>query len=236
MTSGKGGVGKTTLASNLGVVLSEMDKEILLVDADLPSGNLAYYLNQNELKNTLTEFLAGSANNIEEGVTKIDDNLSLLAPNSSLEGFLKSDIEKLGTHLPSLSEKYDLTIIDCPPGISKNSLTPMEISDQIVIVITPDEASVSAGENIEKIGRLTEVEIKGHILNRWKKRSFLSRLFSDDTQMGEERIEERMTSKRLGNIPEEDAVRESTEKGKPVIHYAKNSEASKAIKEIGKKL
>lgn len=226
-------MGKTTIASNLGIVLSERGERVLLVDADLPSGNLAHHLNIEDPIRTLCGFLSGDIDSIEEAMIDVNENLDLLASKSSLREFLDSDVEKLEEDLPTFAERYDLAIIDCPPGISKNSLTPMEISDQMVLVLTADEASIGSAENIEKIGNLVDIDTRGYILNRWRERSLLSRLFSSGTQVEKELIEERMASKPIGTVPEDENVRKATEVGRPVVQYDENTGASKAIKEIG---
>lgn len=151
VVSGKGGVGKTVISANLGLALGEREKQVLLVDADIPSGNLAQYLGMKNLNPNLLDFLAGEVDSIDEVLRDVAENVDVLATTSSLRKFLSADITKFESFLPDLIEGYDFVIIDSPPGISRNSISPIEVSDGLLLVVTPDEASVSAAENIHKI-------------------------------------------------------------------------------------
>ncbi|KXB05084.1 hypothetical protein AKJ50_01755 [candidate division MSBL1 archaeon SCGC-AAA382A13] len=236
VASGKGGVGKTTIVSNLGLAMGKNGKKALLVDADLPSGNLGYYLGHENLTPSLTDFLAGEVDSIQDVIKNVSKNVDLLPSPPTIRKFLSADISKIKTLLPDLSTEYDVTLIDCPPGISRNSITPIEASEQILLVVTPDEASVSSAENMAKIGRLIEKGMKGYILNRWKERSFFARLFGEETQIKPELIESRMGINHLGTVNEDEKVRESTEIGEPLLKYESNSDAANSIREISKKI
>ncbi len=236
VVSGKGGVGKTIISANLGLALGEREKQVLLVDADLPSGNLAHYLGMKNLTPNLLDFLAGDVDSIDEILRDVSENVDILPTTNSLRKFLSADISKLESILTDLGEYYDFIIIDSPPGISRNSISPIEISDELLLVVTPDEASVSAAENIHKIGKILEREVRGFIVNKWRERGFFDRLFGDDSQMNIEKIEDRMIIENLGKIPYDDSVRESTERGEPLLEYDKSSKAFEAIEKISEEI
>lgn len=234
--SGKGGVGKTFVSANLGLALGRKDKQVLLIDADLPSGNLAHYLGLNNPHPSLTEFLAGEEDSIEEILKESNAGVDVLPATGSLRSFLSADIGKIKNFLQDLKEDYDYILIDSPPGISKNSISPIEASDQILLVINPDRASVSSAEKVQKIGNLLERGVRGFILNKGKERGFFENLFGEETQMSTEKVEARMATENLGKIPYDDKVRESTELGEPLLEYDESSKASKAIKKISENI
>lgn len=229
-------MGKTVLSANLGLALGRKDKKILLLDADLPSGNLANYLGIEDPSPDLSDLLAGKGAKIEEVLKEIDEGVDVLPVENSLGKFLSADITEIGTLLPDLTETYDYVIMDSPPGISKNSISPMEISDRLLLVLTPDEASVSSAENIQEVGNLIERPVKGFILNKWRERGFFSRLFGEDSQMSREEIEERIPVENLGTVPYDDSVRKSTELGEPLLNHDEGCKASKAIEKISEKI
>jgi len=235
VASSKGGVGKTTIISNLGVILGERGKRTLLVDADLASGNLAYYSGLRNPTPTLHELLSGRVESVEEVARKISETVTLLPSGTSLRGFLDADLNRLRDFLPDYAENYDITLIDCPPGISKNSVIPIDVSDQVLLIATPDEASVSAAENVAKLGGLLGREVKGCIVNRRRRVSFFGRMFGEDTQIDPADIKTRIGTEILGVVPEDENVKRATEIGKPVILYKPKCPASKAIREISSK-
>ncbi len=236
VVSGKGGVGKTVISANLSLALGEKDRKVLLVDADISSGNIAQYLGIKNPYPDLSEFLAGEEDSIDSVLREISDYVHVLPSGNSLRTILEADISKIEDFLPGLAKDYDHVLLDSPPGISQNSISPIEVSDQLLLVLTPDEASVSSAGNIQKVGNILEKRTRGFVLNKWEKKGFFDKLFGGDTQMSKEKIEARMAVENLGEVPYDDKVRESTELGEPLMDRFGSSQASEAIKEISTKL
>lgn len=232
IVSGKGGVGKTFISANLSLALGKKGKKVLVVDGDISSGNLTQYLGVRNPYPDLTEFLAGEEDSIDDVLEEFSENVHVLPAGDSLRTILKADISKIENILPEISEDYDYIFVDSPPGISQNSISPIEVSDQLLLILTPDEASVSSAGNIQKVGNILDKRIRGFILNKWESRGFFSRLFGEDTQMSEGKVEARMAIQNLGKIPYDKKVRKSTELGKPLLNRFEDSQASKAIREI----
>ncbi len=230
--SGKGGVGKTFISVNLGLSLGEGGEEVLLIDADLPSGDVAQYLGMEDDDPGLTEYLSGEIDSVEEVLKNFSGGLDVLPTKRSLRKFLSSDIECFLDFLPGLAGQYDHVIIDSPPGISRNSINPIKVSEGLLIVVNPDEASVSSAENIQRVGNILEKDLKGYILNKWKERNFLQRLLSEETQLSKDVIYGRLGTENLGTIPFDNNVRRSTQMGIPLLRYKSGSSAAKAIKNI----
>ncbi len=229
-------MGKSVISANLGLALGEKDNQVLLVDADLPSGNLAHYLGMEKPRTNLLDFLSGEVESIEEVLKNVNEKVDVLPTTNSLRKFLLADISRIEDFLPDLVQIYDYVIVDSPPGISKNSISPMEISDQLLLIVTPDEASVTAAENIQKVGNVLELGVRGFIINKREERGFFGRLFGEDSQMSVDEIEGRIPIENLGTVPYDDSVRKSTDLGKPLLNHDEGSEASEAIKEISERI
>lgn len=183
------------------------------------------------LNPTLMELLS-EKETIENVKKNYSKNVDILPAESSLRKFLKIDTKKIQNVINDLDKEYDYIIMDSPPGISKNSITPIEISDQLIIVTTPDEASVSSAENTQRVGNILEKKLKGYILNKWKEKGFFAKIFGEETQMSEKEIQGRLGTNKLGTIPYDKNVKKSTELQKPLFQYKEGSKAIKAIKNI----
>ncbi len=111
-------------------------------------------------------------------------------------------------------------------------MNPIKVSEELLIIVNPDEASVSSAENIQRVGNILEKELKGYILNKWKQKNFLQRLMSEETQMSKDTIYGRLGTEHLGTIPYDNNVIKSTQKGTPLLKHKSGASAAKAIKKI----
>jgi septum site-determining protein MinD len=234
ITSGKGGVGKTTIAANLGVSLGRMRKKIILIDADLAMGGIATILGLDETPVTLHEVLAGKGS-IEKAVYSTQ-GMDVLPSGPTIAGFLKADPKKLKGVVDRLTKTYDYVIIDSPPGLNKYSLTPLKIADEVLLVVTPDLPAVQATAKLRGVIEALNANVKGAIVNRSRKRSFLAKLIGTKEFMKDEDIERRLKAKILGVIPEDPAVIESMNVKKSVVVYRPKSSASQALSALAKNL
>jgi len=226
--SGKGGVGKTTLVANLGVLISKAGKKTLLVDTDLAAGNLGFYFGLKEPKNTLHELLAG-AGDFKSCVHHVGEKLDILPAGLSIKGFLKADIKNLPTVLKKVPRDYEVIILDTPPGISKGTLVPLKCAKQVIIVTTPEPPSIMATMKVKAIVSMLDKPIVGVVINRARKG-----LFGKGDRPSD--VAKQVGMEILGTIPEEPGIRESVDAGKPMVLIKPKSNFSKALKEISVKL
>lgn len=236
VASSKGGVGKTTLVANLGTLLSMPDNKVLLVDADLASGNLGLHLGLKNPDLTLHDILSAEDVSIESAIYEGLKGVSLLPSGSSLEGFLDAKVGELSRVIPRIAERFDVVLIDTPPGINRGSIIPLRASERVLLVTTPDPLSISAVLNTEKVLGLLEKKVLGIVMNRWRKRSFIRRLFGKETQVTPEEVESKLDKKILGVIPKDENVRRSAEVVEPVVIYKPKSPASKAFEKVASKI
>ncbi|MEM2617923.1 MAG: cell division ATPase MinD [Candidatus Hadarchaeales archaeon] len=227
LASGKGGVGKTTLAANLGIAVSDQ-KRTLLVDTDLASGNLALHLGLKEVKNTLHDLLAGEKNP-RSCIYRSREKLDVLPAGLSLKGFLKAEIARLPQVLRKISKDYEVILLDTPPGISRNSIIPLKCADRIILVTTPESPSISATLKTKAVASLLDRPVLGVIVNRVRK-GFFGR--GDEPSQ----IAKQLGVEMVGAVPEEEEIRKSVAAGRPIILMKPKSAASKALKQISLRL
>jgi len=234
ITSGKGGVGKTTIAANLGVSLSRMHKKTVVVDADLAMGGIATILGLGKTPVTLHELLSGKSS-IEKAIY-LTQGVNVLPSGPTVSGFLKADPNKLKGVVKKLTKTYDYVIIDSPPGLNKYSLIPLRIADEVLLVVTPDLPAVQATAKLQTVIKAIKANVRGVIVNRSRKPSFFARLTGAKEFMSDEDIERRLKADILGVIPEDPAVIESMNVKKSVVVHKPKSPASKAISALAKDL
>ncbi len=143
--SGKGGVGKSLIASSLAVLLSESGKRALLIDTDLGAANLHTFLGEEEGRFTLSDFLKGEVIDIECLVKRTFlPNLDLVSgagDSLDIADLDSAALERL-EKLVSWAGHYDYTIIDVGPGTSSAILDIFSMADEGMLVTTPEPTSI----------------------------------------------------------------------------------------------
>lgn len=144
VTSGKGGVGKTNISVNLGIALSQRKQRVLLIDADLQLGKMDIILGASP-RYTLAELMDGSKT-IQEIIMHHSSGIDILPATSGDLSLLEADnrmLRVLSESFSSIQSLYDYVIVDTSAGVSPTVLTVALGADKVVLVVTPEPASVS---------------------------------------------------------------------------------------------
>jgi flagellar biosynthesis protein FlhG len=152
VTSGKGGVGKSTLISNMAQELALQGKKVLLFDGDVGMGNLHILFGSNSEKN-IVDVIKGDAH-IEEVVTRVIPGVDLVPGGSGL-----IDINNLNSYerrnlldaMDLLAKRYDYLLVDTAPGIAEHVLYLNAAVDQTIVIITPDPSSFADAYALIKV-------------------------------------------------------------------------------------
>jgi septum site-determining protein MinD len=210
VTSGKGGVGKTTTTANLGTALAQRGARVALVDADVGLRNLDIVLGlESRVKYHLLDVLEEKAS-LEEALVpdKHSTTLVLLAAAQARE---KEDVEaeKMRNLIADLRRRYDYVLIDCPAGIETGFKNAVVGADEAIVVCTPE---VSAVRDVDRV--------VGLLGNRFKPQLVINRLRPQLVKKGKmlsvEDVNAILHLPLLGVIAEEPQIIVTTNKGEPI--------------------
>ncbi len=231
VTSGKGGVGKTTATANIAVALAQIGQRVVCLDADIGLRNLDVVMGlENRIVYDLVDVIEGRCRLKQAMIRdKRFDELHLIpaAQTRDKNAISPSDMVKLGDEL---REEADWVIIDSPAGIERGFRNAIAPADEILVVTNPD---VSAVRDADRIIGLIEAEQKEPA------KLIINRLHPEMVQRGDmldaEDVLELLAIKLIGIVPEDEHVIVSTNVGKPVVLEEK-SLAGQAFRNIARRL
>lgn len=142
IVSGKGGVGKTSIAANLGIALAQRGVSVCLVDADIAMANLSLLLGMQSSPITLHDVLLGEAG-VQDALYDGPAGLKLIPSGLSLENYRRVDADRLSSIIKSIQHKFDFIILDGPAGIEKSVLASIAATDECLLIATPDSPSIA---------------------------------------------------------------------------------------------
>lgn len=230
ITSGKGGVGKTTTTANLGAALAQLGKSVVLIDADIGLRNLDVVMG---LENRIVYHVVDVINNkctLQKALIKDRrlENLWLL-PASQTDDKDAVTVEDMKNLVFELKQSHDFVIIDCPAGIEQGFKNAIAGADEAIVVATPEVSSIRDADRV--VGLLAASEIPASlIVNR-----ISAHLVKKGDMLSQSDVIEILALDLLGAIPMDDAVIATTNKGVPAVLEGK-SVAAKMYIQIAQKL
>jgi len=212
ITSGKGGVGKTTTTANLGVALALLSKRVILIDADIGLRNLDVVLGlENQIIYDIIDVLGDSCS-LSQALIKDKryPNLYLLPASQTAS---KDDIrpEQMQELYTKLKTEYDYVLIDCPAGIEQGFKNAICGADRALVVATPDTSSVRDADRIIRLLADNSLKKSELILNRMR-----IDLVQKGAMMSLEDIAEILPIDMIGILPDDPDILIAANRGEPV--------------------
>lgn len=232
ITSGKGGVGKTTSTANIGTALALQGKRVCLIDMDIGLRNLDVILGlENRIIYDIVDVVEGRAK-LYQAIIKdkrFNDNLYLLpAAQNADKNAVNSDqmLEIIG----ELREDYDYILIDCPAGIEQGFQNSIAAADQALLVTTPEISAIRDADRIIGLLEQTDLEPPRLIINRIRKR-----MMQDGEVLDIDEITKHLAIELLGIVFDDDDVVRSSNNGDPIVLNPKNP-ASQGYRNIARRI
>lgn len=230
ITSGKGGVGKTTTTANIGVGLAKLDKKVLVIDTDLGLRNLDVVMGlENRIVYNLVDVIEGKCRLKQATIhDKRYDGLYLL-PSAQTKDKTAISPEQMKKLTADLKEDYDYILLDCPAGIEQGFENAVAGADRAIVVTTPEVSAIRDADRI--IGLLEAKQIKNLDL-------VINRIRVDMVKRGDmmsvEDVTEILPIHLLGAIPDDEHVVIATNQGDPVA--GEDAPSGKAYMNICRRL
>ena len=222
--SGKGGVGKTVIASNIGKGLSLLGRKTVLIDLDFGLRNLDIALGvENNIVFDLSDVFSGNKT-IKEVL--VDCNGLFLVPASQVKKPDEIDFDKFSSVITELKKDFDFILIDCPSALGKAFEEAVSVSDRVCVISNPDKASVRDADKIFSL-----VGDKGClIINK-----IGLDLIRKNKALNVDDILDIIRVPLLGIIPFDDDIYLSAEKGEVVVNR-RNSLSGECLCNITKRI
>jgi len=220
ISSPKGGVGKTTVAANLAVALSSFGKKVIVVDCNLSTPHLTYYISQQHHKLTLNDALLGKAD-IKHALYQ-ENGVMYVPASSELNDIIDVDVAKLKKNISRLvnPEMIDYVILDSAPGLGREALAAMEAADEVIFVAQPLEPmleDIARGKEVLKdIGAEKEKESRV-VLNMVRKAKY---------EVKQKDFDRLTKTPIIGSIAFDENIVKSVVARKPLLKFKPNSPAS----------
>jgi septum site-determining protein MinD len=220
ITSGKGGVGKTTTTANLGAAIAQLGMSVVLIDADIGLRNLDVVMGlENRIVYHLVDVVQRKCT-VQKALIKDRrlDNLWLLPASQTddKESVTPADMRKL---VGELKAAYDYVLIDCPAGIEQGFKNAIAGADEALVVATPEVSSIRDADRV--VGLLGAQDISTRlIVNR-----ISAQMVKKGDMLSQTDVIEILALELLGAVPLDEHVVASTNKGMPAVLEGKSGAA-----------
>lgn len=232
ITSGKGGVGKTTTTANLGMALAALGEKVALLDADIGLRNLDLVLGlENRIVYDIVDVVEERCKLRQALIKdKRQPNLVLL-PAAQTRDKSAVNPDQMRKLIADLQEEgYGYVLIDCPAGIEQGFKNATAGATEAIIVTNPEVSSVRDADRIVGLLEAAELRDPQLIVNRLR-----PKMVKNQEMMSVEDVQEILSIKLIGIVPDDEAIITSTNRGEPAC-LSETSRAGQAYRNIARRI
>jgi len=236
VASGKGGVGKTSLATNLGIALAEKGDRACVFDADTGLANINILLRMHP-EFTLADVLIGEKS-LDEVLMQGPGGMHIVPAASGIEGIVELTGEQKGVlreSLQKLESSYDYLLIDMAAGLGDTAMTLLRMAPNIMLVVTSEPTSLTDAFSVLKVLKRSGAEPSVRVVvNQVSDDRMAERVYKRFASAVKKYLEYDLSF--IGKIPQDTAVVEAIRFQKPLLEFSPNSNATRAVRGIADRL
>ncbi len=226
ITSGKGGVGKTTTAINLGAAMTHFGKDVIVIDGNLTTPNVGLHLGSPEAPVNLNHVLTKQAD-LYEAIYEHESGLKIIPASLSIKDLKDLKLENLKNLKKDLEDLSDFVIIDSSAGLGTEALSAIDLADELVVITNPEMPAITDALKAMKVAEQKKKLVKGVIMTRVR---------NNKSEMQPEEVKDMLETDILGMVPEDISIQEALKMKNPVVITHPKSKAARAYKEIAAQL
>nr|AIT94143.1 septum site-determining protein [Marsupiomonas sp. NIES 1824] len=233
VTSGKGGVGKTTITANLGMSIARLGYRVSLLDADIGLRNLDLLLGlENRVFYTGVEVIEGQCR-LDQALIRDKrwKNLSLLAISKNRQRYniTRNDMTNVIHSLKEIG--FQFILIDCPAGIDIGFVNAVAAANEAIVVTTPEITSIRDADRVAGLLEANGIYNTQLLINRVR-----AEMIQKNDMMSVKDVQEMLGIPLLGAIPDDNEVIISTNRGEPLVLRKKLTLSGIALENAARRL
>lgn len=221
VVSGKGGVGKTTLVSNLGASLAKEGYNVAIIDANLTGANLGLHYGLISYPISVHDVMKGNAS-LTDAVYKHPSGVDIVPASLSFEDILDTPPVNIREEIKKAFADKDYVLIDAATGLDRETLNAIEMCDEFLLVTHPELPTISDALRTKSIIHKYEKKLAGLVLNRVTRKDEIKKDY----------IASFFKLPILGVIPEDPSIRRSIELKTPIVLQNPSHRISLEVKKI----
>jgi len=226
VTSGKGGVGKTTTTINIGAALNALNREVIIVDANLTTPNVGLHLGAPIVPVNLNHVMQGKAK-VGDAIYEHDSGTKVIPSSLSVKELRKINPDKLKDVAKKLRSMADFVILDSAAGLGDEAVAAIEAADELIIVTNPEITAVTDALKAVKLAGELGKKVRGVIVTR---------VSGNQHEMSISNVKEMLDLPVLGVVPEDKKILASLRYKDAVIHLYPYTKSALAYKKIAAKI
>ena len=218
ITSGKGGVGKTTATANLGAGLALRGRKVVAIDTDIGLRNLDVVMGlENRIVYDLVDVVEGNCRLNQAMIRDKHSNELYLIPAAQTRDKSAVQPEQMKELCQQLRQNFEYVLIDCPAGIEQGFRTAIAAADKAIVVTTPEVSAIRDADRVIGLLEAAELPIPDLVINRLR-----PGMIRQGDMMDKKDILELLSVRMLGLVPDDQQIIIATNKGTPAVHDRKS--------------